>query len=111
MRSSGGHLHASTFPASHTYNDLVPWGSDPRVDHLLSSETLQVVHDGAAATRIAKTEAIARWPATYGRLRVCVPAAGWRAHELRALREVRAHHGRARDDGRAPAADELPLAI
>lgn len=60
-------------PASHTYNDLVPWGSDPRVDHLLSSETLQVVHDGASATRTAKTEAICRWPATFGRLRVCGP--------------------------------------
>jgi hypothetical protein len=62
-------------PASHTYNDLVPWGSDPRVDHLLSSETLQVVHDGAGTTRIAKTEAIGRWPATFGRLRVCAPRA------------------------------------
>lgn len=62
-------------PASHTYNDLVPWGSDPRVDHLLSTESLEVVHDGASATRVAKTTALVGWPAPRGLLRVCSPRA------------------------------------
>jgi len=62
-------------PSSHTYLDTFPWGSDPRVDHLLSTETLDVVHDGASASRIAKTAAIAAWPPTHGRLRVCSPRA------------------------------------
>jgi hypothetical protein len=58
-------------PASHTYNDLIPWGSDPRVDHLLSTETLEIVHDGASITRVEKTAVIARWPETFTQLRVC----------------------------------------
>lgn len=58
-------------PASHTYNDLIPWGSDPRLDHLLSTETLEIVHDGAAFTRVEKTVVLARWPETFTRLRVC----------------------------------------
>jgi hypothetical protein len=58
-------------PSTHTYSDLFPWGSDPRLDHLLSTETLQVVHDGATATRFEKTVAIAQWPEAYSRLRVC----------------------------------------
>lgn len=58
-------------PATHTYSDLVPWGSDPRLDPLLSTETLQVVHDGASVTRVEKTAVIAQWAETYSRLRVC----------------------------------------
>jgi hypothetical protein len=59
-------------PASHTVGHLVPWGSDPRIDPLLSTETLEVLHDGAEATRVRKTSVIGRWPPTFGRLRVCV---------------------------------------
>jgi hypothetical protein len=58
-------------PATHDYGHLVPWGSDPRVDPLLSTEALEVVHDGAEATRLHKTRVIGRWPPTVGRLRVC----------------------------------------
>jgi len=58
-------------PAGHTYNDLVPWGSDPRLDYLLSSETLEIVHDGASVTRVRKTAIAADWPETFTRLRVC----------------------------------------
>jgi len=65
--------HTSKFyvPASHTYRDLVPWGSDPRIDHLLSTEAMEVIHDGASYTRIEKTEVLSRWNETYKRLRVC----------------------------------------
>lgn len=59
-------------PASHTYGHLLPWGSDPRIDPLLSTEALEVVHDGADATRVRKTTVIGQWPPTFGRLRVCV---------------------------------------
>jgi hypothetical protein len=61
-------------PASHTSGHLMPWGSDPRVDPLLSTEALEVVHDGAEVTRVHKTTVIGRWPPTFGRLRVCVSA-------------------------------------
>jgi hypothetical protein len=58
-------------PAGYTYRHLVPWGTDPRVDPLLSTEALEVVHDGAEVTRVHKTRVIGRWPPTHGRLRVC----------------------------------------
>jgi len=61
-------------PASHTNGNLMPWGSDPRVDPLLSTESLEVVHDGAEVTRLHKTMVIGGWPPTFGRLRVCVSA-------------------------------------
>jgi len=60
-------------PASHTYKDLTPWGTDPRTDHLLSAESLEVIHDGAAYTRVEKTEVLSRWPETYDKLKVCSP--------------------------------------
>lgn len=60
-------------PASHTYKDLIPWGTDPRTDHLLSAESLEVIHDGAAYTRVEKTEVLSRWPETYDKLKVCSP--------------------------------------
>ena len=60
-------------PASLTYKDLMPWGTDPRSDHLLSTESLEIIHDGAAYTRVEKTEALSRWPETYNKLRVCTP--------------------------------------
>lgn len=67
-----GHKAAKFYvPASHTYRDLMPWGSDPRIDHLLSTETVEVVHDGAGYKRTEKTAAISAWPVTYEHLRVC----------------------------------------
>jgi hypothetical protein len=62
-------------PASYHYGGLVPDGSHPMMDHLLSTETTQFIHDGASATRVAKTIAIAGWPETHSRLRVCFQGA------------------------------------
>ena len=59
-------------PAAHTEGHLFPLGSDPRIDPLLSTEALEVVHDGAEVTRVQKTAVIGGWPPTFGRLRVCV---------------------------------------
>lgn len=58
-------------PASTSYADVGRWGSDPLLDHLLSTETLDVVHDGAGTYRADKVAALAGWPTTYDRLRVC----------------------------------------
>lgn len=63
-------------PASHCYNHLVPWGTDPRIDYLLSSEALNIIHDGAAYTRVEKTKTIANWPLTFDNLRVCIYGEG-----------------------------------
>jgi hypothetical protein len=63
-------------PSSHTYNDLIPWGTDPRIDHLLSSESMDVVHDGASFSRTEKTYILSSWPETYDKLRVCFAKVG-----------------------------------
>jgi hypothetical protein len=49
----------------------MPWGSDPGIDYLLSTETTQVIHHGTGFRRTEKTEAIARWEETHDKLRVC----------------------------------------
>jgi hypothetical protein len=59
-------------PATHTWDHLVPYGSDPRIDPLLRTEAMEIVHDGADVTRVQKTAAIGAWPPTFGHLRVCV---------------------------------------
>ena len=51
------------FPAMH--------GSDPELDHWLSTESLQIVHDGSEFTRVDKTKVVAEFAPSYDRLRVC----------------------------------------
>lgn len=58
-------------PSSQCYQETDPWGSDYRTDPLLSTQTMQFVHDGASYTRVEKISAFAHWPEAYARLRVC----------------------------------------
>jgi hypothetical protein len=58
-------------PSTHRYNDPIPWGSHPLTDHLMSSSTLQVIHDGAGFSRVEKTAYISDSPAAMGSLQVC----------------------------------------
>jgi hypothetical protein len=69
-------------PSSYKFTLLGPFpdGSHPMFDHLLSTETMQTIHDGGHLTRVAKTVAISRWPETYDLLRVCFKATGVQAH-------------------------------
>ena len=79
-----GNLFARFYiPASYHYGHLVPDGSHPMLDHLLSTDSTQIIHDGAAASRVAKTIAIADWPDVHSRLRVCFRGASYNP-----LREV-----------------------
>lgn len=63
--------------SSEPYDRLVlPWGSNPVTDPLLSSGLMEIRHDGAAAGRTEKVRLLAEWPgADY--LRVC-----WQGEEL-----------------------------
>lgn len=55
-----------------SYHELViPWGSSPLTDHLLSSGRLKVLHDGVGYTRSEKSRFIAEWPEGVENLRVC----------------------------------------
>jgi hypothetical protein len=64
-------------PSTHRYDDPIPWGSHPLTDHFLSSSTLQVIHDGAAFSRVEKTAAIAESAAAMDTLQVCWESKGF----------------------------------
>jgi hypothetical protein len=54
------------------YNTLVmPWGSTPISDHLLSASDFIVMHDGASHSRTEKVKEIADWRMGIDNLRVC----------------------------------------
>lgn len=58
-------------PASPSYYRLIPWGSHPMCDPLMSAADLRVVHDGASFNRIVRTEVIARHDEALAVLQVC----------------------------------------
>jgi len=62
--------------SSEPYDSLVmPWGSCPLTDHLLSSDGFTVIHDGASHNRTEKVNEIADWITGVNNLRVC-----WQGH-------------------------------
>lgn len=48
-----------------------PWGSHPMTDPLLSSDKLNILHDGAGFSRSSKISLLANWPTGVKNLRVC----------------------------------------
>lgn len=58
-------------PSSKSYTTLEPWGSDPVVDGLLSTDQFQVIHDGAAYSRFDKLRAMRDWDAIRPLVRTC----------------------------------------
>jgi len=54
-----------------SYFGLFPQGSHPLVDHLLSTESTEIVHFGASLGRYEKLKALVSWPATFNKIRVC----------------------------------------
>ncbi len=58
--------------SSEPYDALViPWGSSPITDYLLSSGDFNVLHDGASHSRTEKVKEIAHWKIGVENLRVC----------------------------------------
>lgn len=62
--------------ASHTYAELFPWGSHPLTDHAWGSNSVQLIHDGAAR-RSEKLRLIGTSPEALNMLRVCWQDAGY----------------------------------
>lgn len=50
---------------------LLPWGSNPISDPLMSSKSFEIVHDSAHWARFSKILALTQWPEAYEKLRVC----------------------------------------
>jgi hypothetical protein len=69
----GRGLHTVLIPGSGGYDEVaIPWGSHPLLDELWSTESVQLLHDGAEASRIDKLAALVRHaPTLVDRLRVC----------------------------------------
>lgn len=58
--------------SSEPYNHLIiPWGSSPVTDHLLSSSNFKIVHDGAGFSRTEKVELVAKYPNAAAVAKVC----------------------------------------
>lgn len=71
-----GHLLSEDFKriyiaATHTFDNVFPWGSNPVLDPLWSSEKLQFIHDGCEADRIEKIKFISEYDFALENLRVC----------------------------------------
>jgi len=60
-------------PSSWDYSNLKrkSYASDPLVDGLLSTDTLEIIHHGASHRRVEKVEAIAEWELAQNILWVC----------------------------------------
>ena len=58
-------------PSSHTYNELFPWGTHPLTDPMWTSESTQVIHDGAGSRRGEKMKELADHQAVLDNLQVC----------------------------------------
>jgi len=67
----GGGFPRFYVPSGHPYTYLHPVGSLPLIDHLLSTNHLEVIHHGAAYGRFEKIEQIADWEVAQQHLRVC----------------------------------------
>jgi hypothetical protein len=66
----GGYV-AGLIGSSRPYQAIEPLGSNPVTDWMLSSDSFQIVHDGAAFIRREKLRELANWPEAMENLRVC----------------------------------------
>lgn len=58
-------------PSSRTYMTLQPWGSDPMIDGLLSTDQTQMIHDGAFYSRFDKLGLMKDWAPLRSFVRIC----------------------------------------
>lgn len=67
----GSSIERLYIPSTHTYAKLDARGTHALLDPLWSTEYLEIVHDGAEATRIEKVEVVANDKTALENLRVC----------------------------------------
>ena len=64
-------LHKVYIPSTLSYTQMVPYGSHPLLDPFWSSDSLELIHDGAEATRLDKVSQISKNRYALSYLRVC----------------------------------------
>lgn len=68
-----GRYGTGLIPSTATYRDLVvPLNSSPVSDWMLGGDAFAIAHDGAAANRFEKLDALTAWPEAMASLRVCL---------------------------------------
>ena len=67
----GGLFNKYLIASSMPYEDLEPFGTSAVIDHLLSTEGMQVIHHGAGLSKPYKMEIMADWSAVQQNLRLC----------------------------------------
>lgn len=66
-----GRIGMVSISSSHSYGELIPWGSHPLTDNLLSSDDLAVEHYGTEYSRFDKVAKLASHPNLLKNLSVC----------------------------------------
>lgn len=67
----GGTIGELIVPATHSYAQLKPWGSSPRLDRFWSNDWVKITHDGCDVDRLEKIREISRHEIALQTLRVC----------------------------------------
>lgn len=72
LHSMGRRHDTALIPGTHAYEALrLPFGSNPLTDPLLSSDSLEILYEGAGFSRVEKAAAVAEWPEALRNIRVC----------------------------------------
>jgi predicted PP-loop superfamily ATPase len=71
MMLQGGYRAGLIASSAPYYRLILPWGSNPVTDGLMSSDAFHIIHDGAAFTRSEKVREISNWTEARQYLRVC----------------------------------------
>jgi hypothetical protein len=67
-----GRFRRGVIASCYPYSALIlPYGSNPVTDAMLSSDSFRIVHDGADTAKVEKVRAIVSWPEARQHLRVC----------------------------------------
>lgn len=74
-----GGLFSSFFvPSSYRFDEFFRDGSHLMIDYLISTESMETIHDSSHLNRPEKTAIISKWNATFSALRVCFNTTGYR---------------------------------
>lgn len=74
-----GRLFSCFFvPSSYRFDEFFRDGSHLMIDHLMSTESMETIHEGSYLQRPQKTANVAGWSETYPLLRVCFNKTGYR---------------------------------
>ncbi|MGD2129439.1 MAG: hypothetical protein PVJ33_01380 [Lysobacterales bacterium] len=67
-------------PSSYRFDEFFRDGSHLLLDHLVSTESMETIHDSSHLNRPEKTAILSNWSETYSRLRVCFNKTGFDEH-------------------------------